>query len=151
MINLSLHKWPMEKVYRLLNHTKYVRGDFLSLNFSHLVEGTNSFVCSIPLEFAYPLVHPAKTLRHKHGGCMQFKLPLCFGIHAETHFSTPSQHLRKVILSSIGFWWIGTMEFAPHVLNFQINNHVIEVPNLWKPMKYPHMFTNYSNHNQESH
>ncbi len=30
----------MEKIYKLLNNTKYVQDDYLLLNFSHLVEGT---------------------------------------------------------------------------------------------------------------
>jgi len=44
MNNPSLQKWPMEKVYRLSNHTKYIQGDYLSSDFSQFVEGANSFV-----------------------------------------------------------------------------------------------------------
>jgi hypothetical protein len=28
---------------------------------------------------------------------------------------------------------------------------IVEVPNFWKHMKYPHMFTNHNNLNQQSH
>jgi hypothetical protein len=54
---------------------------FLLSVFLHL-EGTNSWKCSIWPQFAYPLIHLAKTQRHKHGRCMRFQLPPCFGLHA---------------------------------------------------------------------
>jgi hypothetical protein len=38
----------------------------------------------------------------------------------------------------------------PHALNYQKNNHVVGVPNLWKPMEYPHKFTNLNNPKQQN-
>jgi hypothetical protein len=32
-------------------------------------------------------------------------------------------------------------------LNCQRNNPIVGVPNLWKPMEYPHKFTNHNNLN----
>jgi hypothetical protein len=37
---------------------------------------------------------------------------------------------------------------SPHALNYQRNNLVVKVLNLWKPLEYPHMFTNYNNINK---
>ncbi len=109
-INPSLQKWLMENVYKLPNHTKYVQGDFCHQIFHILLMG--QILLYVPFHRSlHPFIHLAKTQRHKHGGCMQFQLPSCFGLHAKSHLSTPSQHLRKVTL--LGFWWIGPMEFAP--------------------------------------
>jgi len=38
----------------------------------------------------------------------------------------------------------------PHALNCWRNNHVVRVPNLWKPMEYLHNFTNCNNPNQQN-
>jgi hypothetical protein len=59
-----------------------VRNDFLLSVFLHLVEGTNYWKCSTWPQFTYPLVHLAKTQKHEHGGCIQFQLSPCFGLHA---------------------------------------------------------------------
>jgi hypothetical protein len=40
---------------------------------------------------------------------------------------------------------------SPHALNYWRKNLVVGVPNLWKPMEYPHKFTNRNNPNQLNH
>ncbi len=52
---------------------------------------------------------------------------------------------RILDLDGLGQWNL------PHAFNCQINSPIIKVPNLWKPMKYLHMFMNRNNHNQQSH
>jgi hypothetical protein len=48
-------------------------------------------------------------------------------------------------LNGLGQW------SSPHVLNYQRNNPIIGVPNLWKHMEYSHEFTSHNNPNQQSH
>ncbi len=47
-------------------------------------------------------------------------------------------------LDGLGQW------SSPHALNCRRNNLVVGVPNLWKPMEYPHKFTNHNNLNQQT-
>jgi hypothetical protein len=48
-------------------------------------------------------------------------------------------------LNGLGQWSL------PHALNYQRNNLIVGVPNLWKPMEYSHKFINRNNPNQQSH
>jgi len=47
-------------------------------------------------------------------------------------------------LDGVGQW------SSPHALNYQRNNLIVGVPNLWKPMEYPHKFINCNNLNQQN-
>ncbi len=78
----------------------------------HIIEGTNSWRCSIRLQFAYPFVHPTKSHKHEHEDVCGFNCHLVLASMAKPIF--PHQvHIRKVILPGFRSWWIGTMEFAP--------------------------------------
>ncbi len=144
-----MQKWPLEKVYRFWNHTKYVWGDYLLLGFLNFLRGqilgNVPFDCSLHiLSFTFQ-----KLIDRSVGDVCGFNYHLVLASMPKPIFPHQvhiwERWLRQVLdLDGLGQWSL------LHALNYWRNNHVVGVPNLWKPMEFPHKFTNRNKPNHQS-
>jgi hypothetical protein len=144
----------MEKVYKFWNHVKYVRSDFLSLDFLHFLEGTNFWICSISTNVCISFHSPCEKLETQAWGMYAVSIATLFWPPClNSSFHTKST-FEKCYFA--GFWismdWNNGVNLQGYkvVLNCQRNNLVIGFFNLWKPLEYLHTFTNCNNINQQN-
>ncbi len=140
----------MEKVYRLSNHTKYVRGDFCHRIFHILLMG--QILLYVPFHQSFHIL--SFTLQKFKDTNMG---DVC-GFNYHLVLASMPKPIFPHEVNIWGRWFCWVLDFdglgqwnSPHALNCQRNSLIVEVPNFWKPMKYPHMFTNHNNLNQQSH
>jgi hypothetical protein len=117
----------------------------------------------------------SSTMKHDGFG---FQCGICNRSFAHMAFnhSTKSSHLCQFMITqatNTSMWWKSNtinvnrwyfISIVPNVASIKINllwlnqsmaycqrnNHVVGVPNLWKPMEYLHKFTNHNNPNQQN-
>ncbi len=148
-----MQKWPMEKVYRFWNHTKYVQSDFLLLDF--YISWGDKFVGYVPLNWSlHILSFTLQKLRNTSMGMYVVSIATLFWPPC----LNPSFHTKSTFKKCdfVGFcismdWNNGVNSQGCKVaLNCQRNNLVVGVFNLWKPLEYLHMFTNCNTINQQN-
>ncbi len=77
-----LHKWNGKQNAWSTTSYQMWPGWLLMVGFLTSIFWTSSYVCSIPLGFAYCLIHLPRTLKHMHVVCMRLQwITFCLHFH----------------------------------------------------------------------